>query len=436
MPINITNSNFSAQVQKMSEEKVGVCILAAGIAKRLEPISNIIAKPAFPLGGKLPILELWIQKFVETGIRRIIMNLHRVPESIKDYFKDGKKFLAEISYLEEKVPSGTLGGAIKMVKSLKSNGFDPERVFIPSGDIVSGIKKEQLEHMLSLHKRHGAIITLMLAPIPWERRKDFGTVILEDHVDSNEISSKNYARIKDFIEKDPNSPSNLNNASNYIVETDFLLELEPYLTEAKVNLEEPCYDFGKHIFMGIKGKVPHLKFLTKIKDYIYGYDPGAIWFDIGNKRDYLAVNKAVLQQRIKVDLPYFRYPWGWMGTNVEIDFNRVTINSPVVIGHNCTIFPGAQIGPNVVLGDGWVIHRNTQIRDAVLWPHYDYHKTVNNITPNISRIREVREGVKIETSIIVGGIINEEIIEKTVDVNLDESLDIKCIDKVPKGPRP
>lgn len=437
MDIDIINNRLVGEKEKIPEEKTGVCILAAGVAKRLEPISNIISKPAFPLGGKLPIVELWVRKFVNAGFKKISMNLHRVPESVSEYFKDGKKFLAEITYVYEDKPSGTLGGAIKMLKSLGEYGFKPERVFIPSGDIVSGIKVEQLKEMLYLHKKHGAVITMMLSPIPWERRKDFGTVIVDGYKDSNKVDSGTYCKVIDFLEKDPKSPSNLNNASNYIVESDFLLELEPYLTEAKVGIGNSCYDFGKHVFMGIKGKVRHLEFLTKRKDDIYGYKPGAIWYDIGNKRDYLAVNEAVLQQKIHIDLPYYKYPWGWMGTDVEIDFNKVKINSPIVIGHNCTIFPETEIGPNVVLGDGWVVHRKAKLKNAVLWPHYDYNnKSSNDLTPKISRIREIREGIIIEDSIIVGGIITADIKEKTVDVLCNGELNIRNIDYVPEGQRP
>ncbi|MGA1863431.1 MAG: sugar phosphate nucleotidyltransferase [bacterium] len=436
MPINIRSNETENQTKNKTGENIGVCILAAGVARRLEPISNIIAKPAFPLGGKLPIVELWVRKFVDAGMNKIAMNLHRVPESIKEHFKEGKKFLADIVYVNESTPSGTLGGAIKMVEEFRKRGFSPERVFIPSGDIVSGIKKEQLEEMLDFHKKHGAVATMMLAPIPWERRRDFGTVTMDGYKDTKSIPPRTYARITDFIEKDPNSPSNLNNASNYIMETDFLLELKQYLTEARVGLDEPCYDFGKHVFMGMKGKVRHLEFLTKRKDDLYGYEPGTFWYDIGNKRDYLSVNEAILQGKIQIDLPYYKYPWGWMGANVETDLDQITINSPVVIGHDCTIFPGAVIGPNVVLGDGWVVHREAKIKDAVLWPHYNFMQTHNILTPKISRIREVREKVEIETSIIVGGVIDKDIKEKTVDVKPGGDLNIRCIDLVPEGPRP
>jgi mannose-1-phosphate guanylyltransferase/phosphomannomutase len=372
-----------------------------------------------------------VRKFVEAGITKMAMNLHRIPESIRGYFGDGKRFLAEITYVHEKTPSGTLGGAIKMVRAFQKQGFYPERVFIPSGDIVSKMGVEHLEMMINAHSECGAAVTLMLAPVPWERRGDFGTVILEGIPAGKDVAPSTYARILDFVEKDPKSPSNVNNASNYLIESDFLLELEPYLTEPQLGIKEPCYDFAKHVFMGIKGKVPHLKFLTKYGNDIYGYEPGTLWFDVGNKRDYLEVNKAVLNGEIELNLSYTRYPWGWMGEGVEIDFNSVTINPPIVIGNNCTIFPEVEIGPNVVLGNGWTCHKGAKIKDSVLWPYYN-HKSPTDLNSRMSKTREVREGIIIDTAIIVGGIITSNIKGKTVDLLPNGDLDIRSIDWIPK----
>jgi hypothetical protein len=123
-----------------------------------------------------------------------------------------------------------------------------------------------------------------------------------------------------------------------------------------------------------------------------------------------------------------------MGEHVEIDFSRVIIRPPVVIGHGCTIFPGAEIGPHVVLGDGWTCHNRARIRDAVLWPYYHFAGG-NGQSPRISRIREVREDVTIDTAIVVAGIIASDVHGKTVDALPDGELDVREIDWIPGGPR-
>lgn len=429
MPINDDDSRRYAGLLAEQRDKVGVCILAAGIAKRLEPISAIIAKPAFPLGGRVAIAELWVRRFVEAGVTKMAMNLHRVPESIRSHFGTGESFGAEITYVDEASPSGTLGGALKMVRALQKRGFYPERVFIPSGDIVSAIGVEHLETMLGRHLEKKAAFSLMLAPIPWERRKDFGTVVLEGIAPNRDVAAGTFARVVEFMEKVPQSPSNENNASNYLIETDFLLELEPYLTEAKVGLDKPCYDFGKHVLMGITGKVPHLDFLTKRNSDLYGYEPGVPWFDVGNKRDYLAVNRAVLKGEIAIDLPYQKTAWGWVGKSVDIDPSKVSIEGPVLIGDGCSIGDGAVLGPNTVIGDGWKIGANAKIRESVLWPYYGFG------TPVIKRILEVTEGSSVDTAILVGGRIAGDIKEKTVHAAPDGAPQVSAIDWVPSGER-
>lgn len=408
---------------------LGVCILAAGIAKRLEPISAIIAKPAFPLGGRIPIAELWVRRFASWGVKNIAMNLHRVPESIRGYFGSGERWGIDITYVDEAVPSGTLGGAIKMIRALQKRGFNPQRVFIPSGDIVSGIGIEHLEEMLDRHQKSGAVFSLMLAPVDWNRRKDFGTVILEGIPPHRDVTRGTYARVNEFLEKVADSPSNENNASNYLVETDFLLELEPYLTEAKVGLTNPCYDFGKHVLMGITGRVPHLEFLTKRRMDLYGYEPRAPWYDVGNKRDYLEVNRTVLTGRIEPEPPYRKTDWGWMGKDVEMNEAKVAIRGPVVIGDGCAIVDGVELGRFTVLGDGWKVGRGSRINDAVFWPYYGYSQ------PDAGRLREVAEGCTVENSIAVGGRLTGEVRDKTAHPSPDGSMQLTDLDWSPSGER-
>src|SRR6266478_3909714 len=118
MPIQMPDEYLLSRPLVRMQQDTAVCLLAAGVARRLEPISAVIAKPAFPLGGRIPIAELWVRRFVDAGITSMAMNLHRVPDSIQGYFGDGRRFLADITYVHEDQPSGTLGGAIKMLRAL------------------------------------------------------------------------------------------------------------------------------------------------------------------------------------------------------------------------------------------------------------------------------------------------------------------------------
>ncbi len=153
-------------------------ILAAGVAKRLEPISSIIAKPMFPLGGDFPICQNWVERLERVGIGQIGMNLYAVPVSIKEHFGDGSAFLTEISYVhEEAAPSGTLGGAIRIMDMLERKlGPSFDTIVVPSGDVITEMTDDDFMAMLTLHKQNRAAATLLLTPVPWNTLGEFGTV--------------------------------------------------------------------------------------------------------------------------------------------------------------------------------------------------------------------------------------------------------------------
>ena len=73
-------------------------LLAAGIGTRLKPITNTIPKVMVEVGGK-PCLQHNIELLIKYGIKDIAINTHYLPEEIRNYFKDGKAFGANIIYL-------------------------------------------------------------------------------------------------------------------------------------------------------------------------------------------------------------------------------------------------------------------------------------------------------------------------------------------------
>ena len=405
-----------------------------------------LPKPLFPLGGKLPMMEMWVRRLVDSGITDISMNLCVLSETIQRHFGDGARFGADLHYVVEEHPTGTLGGVCKQVlgKTAKRLPRDPEidtrefkgsTVIVPSGDIVTNFGSELIEEMYDIHTSVGAGVTMVLVPIPWERRKDFGTVVLEDPQEKDGLVSK-YGKLVDFVEKDPDSPSNLNNASIYMIDTELLRELDALRTPADPTIENPFYDFGKHVFPAMLGRIPYAKLS---KDYsIWGIQYDGKWYDVGQKRDYLRVNEAMLDGELNVGLPYEKYPWGYLGSNVAIDFSRTKIIPPVIIGNNCTIEPDVTIGPYAVIGDGWTIEHGASISHSVFWERYAFFGDGGEQSIRDRRIvdqHSIRRGAKIEESIVVGGTIREDLKEKTVDVLEDGTLSVIDIDAVPDGPR-
>jgi NDP-sugar pyrophosphorylase family protein len=222
-----------------------------------------------------------------------------------------------------------------------------------------------------------------------------------------------------------------------MIEMELLRRLDPLRTPAKVDADAPFYDFGKHVFPAMLGRLGGFDLPRDFTLWGVRYD-GA-WFDVGQKRDYLRVNEYLLDGELDIGLPYEELPWGYLGTNVAIDFTRVTIHPPVIIGNNCVIEPGAALGPYAVIGDGWVIEDGVQIRRSVLWERYPFFaddgREISAHERKLIDRHEIRRGVTIEESILTGGAIQVDVREQTVDVLEDGRLAILPIDYVPEGTR-
>jgi NDP-sugar pyrophosphorylase family protein len=422
-------------------------ILAAGLGKRLEPLTaRHLPKPLFPLGGKTPLAEIWVRRMVESGITDISMNLCVLAKTIERHFGDGCQFGASMSYVKETTPSGTLGGVCKQALGREAKTFanelplamEPFRgstLIAPSGDVVTNFNAALLEEMYDIHIHSGAAFTMVLVPVPWERRKDFGTVLLEGAEQRPGLISRS-GRISDFREKDPDSPSNLNNASIYMLEMDLLRELDALRTPASLQEPQPFYDFGKHVFPAMLGRLPYAKLSREY--LLWGIEYDGAWFDVGQKRDYLEVHHMLLDGAIEASLPYERQPWGFAGASSRIA-PQAKIVSPVVIGNHCVIDEGASIGPFAVIGDGWTVECGASVKNSVLWESYPYFDESGNEVSSAERAkvdpRRVADGVTIDGCIVTGGQIDRDLQDCTAHVDSTGKLVVLSIDWVPGGPR-
>ncbi|MBD3921795.1 NTP transferase domain-containing protein [Paenibacillus sp. PR3] len=65
-------------------------ILAAGLGKRLHPITKVIPKPMLPIGTK-PILDFVVEELEQSQIEDIIMVVGHKRELIQEYYQDNPK---------------------------------------------------------------------------------------------------------------------------------------------------------------------------------------------------------------------------------------------------------------------------------------------------------------------------------------------------------
>ena len=92
-------------------------ILAGGLGTRLRPITESIPKPMVEIGGE-PFLLRIVRWLVKCGFHRQLILLGYRGGMISDFFGDGRKFEAEISYSQEPKPLGTAGALRLALKHL------------------------------------------------------------------------------------------------------------------------------------------------------------------------------------------------------------------------------------------------------------------------------------------------------------------------------
>ena len=93
-------------------------ILAAGLGKRMKPITLKIPKPLIQIGSK-NLLERAIELLINHGIQEIVINVHHLADQIRDFINK-KKYEAKIIISDEQsMLLDTGGGIFHATKSYK-----------------------------------------------------------------------------------------------------------------------------------------------------------------------------------------------------------------------------------------------------------------------------------------------------------------------------
>ncbi|MBF0238893.1 MAG: nucleotidyltransferase family protein [SAR324 cluster bacterium] len=86
---------------------VRALLLSAGLGTRLRPLTDLWPKCLMPV-RKRPLLEYWLETLRRSGIERVLVNLHYIPEPFRDFLKQPQyEGWVETSY--EPVLLGTAG---------------------------------------------------------------------------------------------------------------------------------------------------------------------------------------------------------------------------------------------------------------------------------------------------------------------------------------
>ncbi|MBI4238651.1 MAG: NTP transferase domain-containing protein [Deltaproteobacteria bacterium] len=140
-------------------------ILAGGEGRRLRPYTTILPKPLMPLGQK-PILEYVIERLVRAGIRDIAVSVGYLSGLIEAYFGSGEKWNAQLEYLQEATPLGTVG-PLHLVRGVE------DAFLVINGDILTNV---DFQAFASFHQREQH--ALSIATVRKEVKIDLGVLEL------------------------------------------------------------------------------------------------------------------------------------------------------------------------------------------------------------------------------------------------------------------
>ena len=96
-------------------------ILAAGLGKRMLPLTNDLPKPLVILGQK-NLLERSIELLLKIGINELIINTHYLPQKIDNFLKT-KNYGISINIIYEQELLDTGGGILNATKKFENNPF-------------------------------------------------------------------------------------------------------------------------------------------------------------------------------------------------------------------------------------------------------------------------------------------------------------------------
>ena len=143
-----------------------VYIMAGGKGKRMMPLTKSIPKPMLEYSGE-PILEKILIKLKSEGFKNVIISINYLGKKIEDYFKDGKDFGLNISYIRELKEMGT-AGSLQKLSNLKNN----LPIIVSNADLITNLK---FKDMLNYHSTNSGDLTI--ATKKYEYQNPFGVIL-------------------------------------------------------------------------------------------------------------------------------------------------------------------------------------------------------------------------------------------------------------------
>ena len=332
----------------MKKTECVAMLLAGGQGSRLGVLTQNIAKPAVPYGGKYRIIDFPLSNCTNSGIDTVGVLTQYQPLELNDYIGSGKPWDLDRSNGGVHILSpyqnnnggdwykGTANAIYQNIPFIKR--YDPEYVLILSGD---HIYKMDYSDMIEQHKTSGADCTIAVIEVPLEEASRFG--IMNTNPDGT---------IYEFEEKPKEPKSNLASMGIYVFSWD---KLKKYLEEDEAD-PNSSNDFGKNIIPNMLNDNQKMV-VYRFSDY---------WKDVGTIDSLWEANLDLLDPKIKLDLsdPKWRI------------YSRTPSAPPQYIAdsakvQNSLITEGCEISGTVdfsILFDNVIVEEGAIVKDSLVMP--------------------------------------------------------------------
>ena len=311
-------------------------LLAGGQGSRLYALTQNVAKPSVPFGGKYRIIDFPLSNCANSGIDTVgVMTQYR-PLQLNSYIGIGQPWDLDVNdggvYILPPYQSagekgswftGTANAIYQNIAFVEN--YDPEAVVILSGD---HIYKMDYADMLREHNEHGAACTISVLTVTLEEATRFGMMNLGED-----------GYIKEFEEKPKHPKSTLASMGIYIFDWK---KLRKYLIEDEANPNSK-HDFGHNI-------VPAM---IADGEKIWPYRFKGYWRDVGTIDSLWDANMDMLTPRL-IDLYDPEWPISarspicpphQVGSHAEILHSIVTEGCEIDgIVDNSVLSPSVHIG--------------------------------------------------------------------------------------------
>ena len=366
----------------MAKEMIAM-LLAGGQGSRLYALTQKLAKPAVPFGGKYRIIDFPLSNCVNSGIDTVGILTQYQPMVLNEYIGNGQPWDLDRLYGGVHVLppyqkasgsdwyKGTANAIYQNIPFIER--YDPQYVIILSGDQIC---KQDYSDFLRFHKEKGAEFSVAVMEVPWDEASRFGLMVADGD-----------DRITEFQEKPKNPKSNLASMGIYI----FNWKLLRKMLLADMKDPDSNHDFGKDI-------IPRM---LEDQKTLYAYKFKGYWKDVGTIDSLWEANMDLLDKNNALDLADSSWKIYTQDTDAlpqyigaQASIERAFITQGCIVDglvKNSVLFTGAKVAPGA------------KIIDSVLMPGVEVEEGA------VVTRALVADNVKIGKNAVVGSADSENI---------------------------